>query len=1152
MKATQVKLKWSNYQNVFSHYLQRYCNQSLFSDAMIACEGQIFMVHRIILSACSHYFEEIFQKTPSDNARPVIVFNDISVEILEWLLLYMYCGEVTIPRDSIFSLFSLAEKLKIKELSQQQDPELDKRHVVPGNVEGQNDGSVNINASRKLKRKFLERSNLQTKKSTSSVSLGLQSDSSSCVLTPPLQTVAKSSVSLKLTSKSSSCMLTPPLQTVAKSPLSLELPSDCMSCVLTPPLQTDTKSSVSQELPSSFTSCALTSPFQTDASSSVPLELQSDSVRCVLTPPLQTDVNSSVPLELQPDSSSCMLTLPFQTDAASPTTPSFCHAKPPLILTNSVSGLLSSSNAIIKPSTAPLKDNVGAHLFPPSTDTVPSPSRPVVAIPLSALSAEIRASIISCTQVPILSDPLVGKSQGTRSSVPLKTVIPSSGSSTVAGTSTAKHNGLIVVEGTTFKFFPAGRTTDLPLLPEFKDEGKEPVILGPDGTLSILSINEAASDPEAVKEQANGGVGEGSKEQASGEERGASSSPPDVFSQIVQPCLEMSEIKEEKKEPIILGPDDPLLKDDYDDDLASLSGDTTSMLLEVTSLYVSTSSCELGVRQAASDQGPVSEQVNNVDGEGEGSTEHVSGEEWGSPSSPPDALSQIVQPCMKSHEIRAKRKEGLFTFGSDDSLPLDDDDDNLSNWSDDDSRMLPDLTYLVPTSTLNHALSNKQAASDTETITEQANGGEVEYTKEQANGEEGGGPSSPPNMLSKIVKPYVVMPEVEEVGKKEIVTLGPSHPFAIDGGDLGSLSDNILLMPKGTSSLSTSTLKYSLSVKQATSDPEQASGREREDSKEQDSGKEGRGSGYPPDALSQIVQPCVVMLSRLLKTPEIKEMKKEPLHLGPGDPLSLDDYDDDLNDDILPDLTLVPNSAPNNALSMKHRASDPETAKQANGGEGEDSKELDTGEEGGGLSSPLDVLTRIVQPCMKMRSSQRRLASATQPKNYLVADEVPVSVVKKQLAVKRQLDLEEEGKPLSVTKKNILESDSKVAGCPHGRLHKPKVNTQPYPFGRISKEKSQKKKFSASEVNTPKPKILNDGITESRAVSLRPRRPPHLQVSKLDKKLTLPGNDEGHNDSVYVDLPKTLKKTLSENSNVKIKKATSSMSSVSLLPKSES
>ncbi|XP_068249865.1 uncharacterized protein [Palaemon carinicauda] len=186
MEVARVKLKWNNHQCIFSHYLQDYCNQPMFSDAMIACEGRIFMVHRIILSTCSHYFEEIFQRSPNDNARPVIILNDTPVETIEWLLSYMYCGEVTIPKDSLSLLFKLAEQLKVKGLSHLQVPESEKKQTVPG--EGEDSSSVPIT----LKRKLSDTPNTQTKKSTSSVSMGLQSDSTSYVLTPSLQTVTAS------------------------------------------------------------------------------------------------------------------------------------------------------------------------------------------------------------------------------------------------------------------------------------------------------------------------------------------------------------------------------------------------------------------------------------------------------------------------------------------------------------------------------------------------------------------------------------------------------------------------------------------------------------------------------------------------------------------------------------------------------------------------------------------------------------------------------------------------------------------------------------------------------------------------------------------------------------------------------------------------
>ena len=68
-----------------------------------------------MLSTCSEYFEEIFQRTQCKH--PVIVLKDIKSEDLEALLNYMYVGEVNVVQEKLSGLIKAAECLKIKGLA---------------------------------------------------------------------------------------------------------------------------------------------------------------------------------------------------------------------------------------------------------------------------------------------------------------------------------------------------------------------------------------------------------------------------------------------------------------------------------------------------------------------------------------------------------------------------------------------------------------------------------------------------------------------------------------------------------------------------------------------------------------------------------------------------------------------------------------------------------------------------------------------------------------------------------------------------------------------------------------------------------------------------------------------------------------------------
>lgn len=72
--------------------------------------------HRVVLSACSSFFLEIF-RTLDNTHHPVIIIPGASFQAILSLLTFMYSGEVNVYEEQIPILLSLAETLGIKGLA---------------------------------------------------------------------------------------------------------------------------------------------------------------------------------------------------------------------------------------------------------------------------------------------------------------------------------------------------------------------------------------------------------------------------------------------------------------------------------------------------------------------------------------------------------------------------------------------------------------------------------------------------------------------------------------------------------------------------------------------------------------------------------------------------------------------------------------------------------------------------------------------------------------------------------------------------------------------------------------------------------------------------------------------------------------------------
>lgn len=114
MSSTEFCIKWTNYQSNIVNSVGKLKNESEFVDVTLVCEEKSIKAHKVILSACSDYFKQVFKATPS--FEQVVLLPNIQYEDMSSLVQYMYTGQVFIHQDMLGRLLKTAQALQIKGL----------------------------------------------------------------------------------------------------------------------------------------------------------------------------------------------------------------------------------------------------------------------------------------------------------------------------------------------------------------------------------------------------------------------------------------------------------------------------------------------------------------------------------------------------------------------------------------------------------------------------------------------------------------------------------------------------------------------------------------------------------------------------------------------------------------------------------------------------------------------------------------------------------------------------------------------------------------------------------------------------------------------------------------------------------------------------
>ncbi|XP_029720834.2 protein tramtrack, beta isoform isoform X1 [Aedes albopictus] len=119
MSSQRFCLRWNNHQTNLLSVFDQLLHAETFTDVTLAVEGQSLKAHKMVLSACSPYFQALFVDNPEKH--PIVILKDVPFKDMKCLLDFMYRGEVSVDQDRLAAFLRVAESLRIKGLTEVND-----------------------------------------------------------------------------------------------------------------------------------------------------------------------------------------------------------------------------------------------------------------------------------------------------------------------------------------------------------------------------------------------------------------------------------------------------------------------------------------------------------------------------------------------------------------------------------------------------------------------------------------------------------------------------------------------------------------------------------------------------------------------------------------------------------------------------------------------------------------------------------------------------------------------------------------------------------------------------------------------------------------------------------------------------------------------
>ena len=129
MNMDKFNLKWNDFQsNVSRSFDVLRQAEDFFDVTLVSDDEEHISAHKLVLSASSDFFRNILRKASHSN--PMIYLHGFGSKELQFVMDYIYLGEIQVLQDDLDGFLNATQKLKIKGLTQRHGSMNDK---VPHN-----------------------------------------------------------------------------------------------------------------------------------------------------------------------------------------------------------------------------------------------------------------------------------------------------------------------------------------------------------------------------------------------------------------------------------------------------------------------------------------------------------------------------------------------------------------------------------------------------------------------------------------------------------------------------------------------------------------------------------------------------------------------------------------------------------------------------------------------------------------------------------------------------------------------------------------------------------------------------------------------------------------------------------------------------------
>ncbi|XP_048507269.1 protein bric-a-brac 2 isoform X4 [Athalia rosae] len=115
MAGQHYCLRWNNYQSNMTSVFHQLLQTEAFVDVTLACNEASLKAHKVVLSACSSYFQKLLLSNPCKHPT-IIMPQDVCFTDLKFIIEFVYKGEIDVSQAELQSLLKTADQLKIKGL----------------------------------------------------------------------------------------------------------------------------------------------------------------------------------------------------------------------------------------------------------------------------------------------------------------------------------------------------------------------------------------------------------------------------------------------------------------------------------------------------------------------------------------------------------------------------------------------------------------------------------------------------------------------------------------------------------------------------------------------------------------------------------------------------------------------------------------------------------------------------------------------------------------------------------------------------------------------------------------------------------------------------------------------------------------------------